>query len=370
MQDRERLAAAHDGLGHLAQLDHWLGRLSGSGAAGVVFDGRLQRAPHGVGDDLRAFGGRMDAVGLIQLGDPRDPLEQKRDERHAVFFRQRRIRLVKGERVVDAVVRRRFHARQDHGHATGLRALDDLREVARQFRDRQAAQAVVAAKRDHQNPDVAVERPVETRQTAGRRIARDAGVHDRVHEPGVVDMALEQRRIGARHRQSQTRGEAVAENHHPRPGGAGHRRERAALSALFGTADDARRASGASPRPPQARQARAPRPVARQGRRAGVEATVRYETSFRESRPRRSRSATSACSSMRRCTGEVAARRSASVRASESSSVRRRASASRCSAVRTPAVDARTLGFRLLILDVLAFEASRHSAAPIMADGI
>ena len=90
---------------------------------------------------------------------------------------------MKGEGVIDAVIRRRLHARQDHRDAARLRPLDDLREVARQLRDRQAAQAVVAAERDDQNPDVAVERPVEPRQAAGRRIAGDAGVHDRVLSP-------------------------------------------------------------------------------------------------------------------------------------------------------------------------------------------
>ena len=60
---------------------------------------------------------------------------------------------------------------------------------------RQPAQAVVAAERDNQDPDVAVERPVEPRQAAGRRVARHAGVDDFVVEPGGVETFLQQRRI-------------------------------------------------------------------------------------------------------------------------------------------------------------------------------
>ena len=45
---------------------------------------------------------------------------------------------------------------------------------------RQPAQAVVAAERDDQDAHVAVERPVEPRQAAGRRVARHAGVDDLV----------------------------------------------------------------------------------------------------------------------------------------------------------------------------------------------
>ncbi len=66
------------------------------------------------------------------------------------------------------------------GDAARLRALDDARQVALQLLDRQAAQRVVAAERHDQHAHVAVERPVEPAQPAGRRVARDAGVDDLV----------------------------------------------------------------------------------------------------------------------------------------------------------------------------------------------
>ena len=68
-------------------------------------------------------------------------------------------------------------------NAARLRLLDDLRQVVLQLLGRQSAQAVVAAERDDQNADVAVERPVEPGQAARRRIAGHAGIDDLVVEP-------------------------------------------------------------------------------------------------------------------------------------------------------------------------------------------
>ena len=57
---------------------------------------------------------------------------------------------------------------------------DDLGEVALHVGDRQTAKTVVGAELDDQNPHVALERPVETAEAAGRRVARHAGVDDLV----------------------------------------------------------------------------------------------------------------------------------------------------------------------------------------------
>ena len=154
----------------------------------------------------------MDAVPLVEGLVARHPLQQKRHERDAVFRRERRIDLVKGDDVVAAVVRRRFHAGEDHRDAARLRPLDDLREVALQLLGRQTAQAVVAAERDDQDADVAVERPVEPRQSAGRRIAGDAGVHDLEVEPCRVEALLQQRRIRRGLGDAEAGGQAVAEH--------------------------------------------------------------------------------------------------------------------------------------------------------------
>ena len=65
-----------------------------------------------------------------------------------------------------------------------LAVRDHLREVVPHLIDRQAAQPVVGAEFEHEHLDVAVERPVEPTQAAGRRVARHARV-DHLHvEPG------------------------------------------------------------------------------------------------------------------------------------------------------------------------------------------
>ena len=42
---------------------------------------RFEHRPHVVGDDARAFGGRMNAVALVQAIDAGDALQQERHER-------------------------------------------------------------------------------------------------------------------------------------------------------------------------------------------------------------------------------------------------------------------------------------------------
>ena len=75
-----------------------------------------------------------------------------------------------------------------------------------------AAQRVVAAERDDQHPDVALERPVEPAQSAGRRVAGHAGVDHLVVQPGCVDLLLQQRWVRLARREAEARGQAVAEN--------------------------------------------------------------------------------------------------------------------------------------------------------------
>ena len=81
-----------------------------------------------------------------------------------------------------------------------------------QLLDRQPAQPVVAAERDDQDAHVAVERPVEPRETTGRRIAGHAGVDHLVLEPFVIETLLQQRWIRLVRRKAQTGGQAVAED--------------------------------------------------------------------------------------------------------------------------------------------------------------
>ena len=66
----------------------------------------------------------MNAVGLVERRVTGDALQQERDEAHLVSLREIAIDLAKRRRVIEAVVRRRFHPREDD------------RDVARLARDR------------------------------------------------------------------------------------------------------------------------------------------------------------------------------------------------------------------------------------------
>ena len=94
----------------------------------------------------------------------------------------------------------------------GTSALDDLREVVLELGGLQPAQRVVAAERHDEDPHVALERPVEPRQAAGRRIAGHPGVHDLEMKALSVRPLLQQRRIGGTGRQTEARRQAVAED--------------------------------------------------------------------------------------------------------------------------------------------------------------
>ncbi len=128
-----------------------------------------------------------------------------------------------------------------------LRAFDDLRQVALQLLERQAAQRVVAAERHDQNPDVAFERPVEAAQPAGGRVARDAGIHDLVTQVLGVHPLLEQRGVRLARRQSEARRQAVAKDHDARPArgtGVAEAAGLAAAGALAGAAAPAEPSRG------------------------------------------------------------------------------------------------------------------------------
>ena len=96
-----------------------------------------------------------------------------------------------------------------------LSALDDARQVLLQFVGRQRPQRIVAAQRHDQHAHVAIESPVEPRETAGRGVTRDAGVHDLVVEPVLVEPLLQERWICLVGRQTKARGQAVTQRHNP-----------------------------------------------------------------------------------------------------------------------------------------------------------
>jgi hypothetical protein len=132
----------------------------------------------------------MNAVGAIQRGNQRDPVQEKRDERDLVLRGQPRIHPVKLERVLPPVRRRGFHPAQEDTNAPSLRPLDDRRQVLLDGGNAHPAQAIVGAQRDDQDPDVVGEKRVEAAQPSGGRIAADSGVCDRPPQALAVDPAL------------------------------------------------------------------------------------------------------------------------------------------------------------------------------------
>ena len=192
----------------------------------------------------------MDAVALIQLRNPGHVVEQERKEHHALFVRDVAEGLAERGRVLLAEVRRRLHAGENHHGVSLARSLDDRREVLFHLRHRQSAQAVVGAERHNQDPHVAVERPVEPTQTAGGRVAGHAGVDDFEVVAGVVELPLQQRRIGLLLQEAESRGQAVAERDDLSAAPPGHGSRRGGGSRAAGRA--AGGASRLAPAPPQA----------------------------------------------------------------------------------------------------------------------
>src|SRR6188472_2343090 len=103
----------------------------------------------------------MDAVCLVQLGLTGNFVEEKRDEQYAVLLRELAIGLAKRGRILGAVVRWRFHARQDDDDVLRASRFDNLSEIVLHLGDRQAAQAIVRAERDNQYTNILLQGPVE-----------------------------------------------------------------------------------------------------------------------------------------------------------------------------------------------------------------
>ena len=175
MQNRQRLAAALHGLADAAKPNHRVvvERASASSGSSTRHTRSATRsAPRALGWIPSAW---------LSAALSGNAFEEKRNQPHVVPLRERRIHGAKSRRVVGAEIRRRFHARENHRQPSLLSLLDDLREIAFELFGGQSAQPVVAAQRHHEHRRrTLAERPLETAQTASRRVARDAGVHDLV----------------------------------------------------------------------------------------------------------------------------------------------------------------------------------------------
>ena len=181
---------------------------------------------------------RVNSVRLVQVRHAGHPLEQERYERHVAALRQRPEHVTKVGRVHGAEVRRRLHAGQHDPDAPVQSAVDDPLQVVPHLIDGQPPQGVVAPQRHHQDPHIAVERPVEPAETARRRVSRDAHRGDLDRPAGAVDALLQPRRIGVLGPQAEPGGKGVSQNDHPGPQrevvSPGQRRRRARCRQRFG----------------------------------------------------------------------------------------------------------------------------------------
>jgi hypothetical protein len=132
-------------------------------------------------------GGRVDVVGLHPLAALGNSLQQVGNERHAVALGNVRERCLEFADVAWTIVWGHPHAGQQDTGAAAFRGLDDSRQVGFQLGSRQTPQAVVAAERDDDDGRPrALQRLADTRRPATGRFARNAGVHDAIIEPFLL----------------------------------------------------------------------------------------------------------------------------------------------------------------------------------------
>ena len=154
----------------------------------------------------------MHLVRLVQLGDTGDAGQQKRHERRVVLLGKVAEHVAEVGRVDRPEVRRRLHAGQQNGRTAGLGCLNDLGEVGLHLVHRQAAQPIVRPQRQHQHPDIALERPFQAAQSAGRGAAGFAGVDNLERVASLVQHRLEPGRKRQVGRQPEASRQAVTED--------------------------------------------------------------------------------------------------------------------------------------------------------------
>lgn len=144
----------------------------------------------GFGDDACAFGVGVDAVGLIEIFDSGDAVEEEGDEHEVVFFGERGENFHAGALVVCAGIGRRVHACEQDLRAACARAFDDPCEVLAHLSWGQSAQDVVCAEFEDDETHVARERPVEAAQATGGRVAGNSRVDHFVFKTVTFELFL------------------------------------------------------------------------------------------------------------------------------------------------------------------------------------
>ena len=135
-----------------------------------------QVGENGLRDEAVAFGGGVDAVGLVQGAFAADAFEEERDERDVEILCELRVDFAELLRVFRSVVGGHHHAQEEDLCAGIAGFADYLGEVVAGGFDVEAAEAVVAAEADDEDVGGLSEEPVESAEAPGGRVAGDAGV--------------------------------------------------------------------------------------------------------------------------------------------------------------------------------------------------
>jgi hypothetical protein len=126
----------------------------------------------------------VDVVFLHEIATLADALQDVRNERHPIAFGnlpERRLELL---RVTRPVVRRDPYADEKNAGPACLRPPDNAREIVLHLSGRKPAQAVIAAKRHHDNFRPRARQELrDPGGSAARCFTRNTGIHDVIIEP-------------------------------------------------------------------------------------------------------------------------------------------------------------------------------------------
>jgi len=172
---------------------------------------RLENRHEGVGNDLRALFGRMDAVGLKDAGVALEALVEHGHESDMMPGCEVAIDLGELLDVVGPVVGRKRNAGEQDFDVGLLERSKYGIEIAPHLRDRLTAQAVVTAEFDDDDRGVKHQDGRKRGNSVFAGGAAGAAIHNSVRVAEVIEPLLQRDGIGLVCRETVARGDAVSE---------------------------------------------------------------------------------------------------------------------------------------------------------------
>jgi len=154
----------------------------------------------------------MESVGLEQGWVGADFADKPGDQQRALFFGGSKIKPGKRRCIVRAVIGGDIHPEEDDLGAGLATAAEDLAEVFLGVLQGLAAERVVTAEFDHEDVCRLLEDPVDPGETTGRGVSADPGIDDGDIETLGPKEGFSDRGEGLGFGETETRGQAVAEN--------------------------------------------------------------------------------------------------------------------------------------------------------------